>query len=170
MAKVLRPNGSQAGPFVMTEMPSPFLGRYYFDYISSVVDPEGEYFVMIVSPTDNLQTTKRMDLYLFPDLSAQITALNSLIATLADQIAEIATQIIQISLDADSIEASASQLTLIAFNLQTIANSIISSVVPAAITSAVQDHSLIKGEVTNSETIAGEVLFGDVILGVVEDI
>lgn len=60
---VLKPDNSTAGVFALAECQAPFLGRYYFDFLTNLTDPEGEYFAMIVSPTENYQTTQRISLY-----------------------------------------------------------------------------------------------------------
>jgi hypothetical protein len=62
-AMVVKPNGSLSGPFSLPEMASPFLGRYFFDYLTQTTDPEGEYFAMIISPTEGIQDTLRIPLY-----------------------------------------------------------------------------------------------------------
>ncbi len=62
-AAILKPDNSIAGVFPMMECPTPFSGRYYFDYITSSSDPQGEYFAMIVSPSEAQQQTLRISLY-----------------------------------------------------------------------------------------------------------
>lgn len=52
--KILKPNGSVHTFGLMTEFPDVgFEGIYYFVMPSNSVDPEGEYTVSIVSPTEN---------------------------------------------------------------------------------------------------------------------
>lgn len=66
---VRRPNNSTAGPFALAEMPSPFFGRYYFDFPTATSDPQGEYFALVISPTEMLQDTLRMPIYNSVDLT-----------------------------------------------------------------------------------------------------
>jgi hypothetical protein len=90
MALVLKPNGSMSGPYSLIELPGPMAGRYSFDYMTSISDPEGEYFAMIYSPSDSLQTTKRLSLYLKPnDLQPQIDILNEQIALLTSMMTSL---------------------------------------------------------------------------------
>lgn len=62
VAMVRKPNGVVSGPFVLTEMPAPFTGRYSFDFLSNLTDPEGAYIVMISSASENIQITTKFEL------------------------------------------------------------------------------------------------------------
>lgn len=63
VAAVLRPDNVPLGPFPMPELGSPFLGRYAFNLSTSPLSPEGEYLIMILSPTENIQTTLKVPVY-----------------------------------------------------------------------------------------------------------
>ena len=90
VAFVIKPNNSIAGPYPMTEFPSPFLGRYFFDFITNSLDPEGEYFVAIYSPSDSTTTTKRVSLYLKP---ASQASLDAAATSISDELEEISDQV-----------------------------------------------------------------------------
>lgn len=89
-AVIMKPDQSIAGPFTMTEMPSVFAGRYFFDFITSSSDPEGEYFAAIFSPTENFQTTFRLSLY---QKTATQASLNASVTSISDELEEIGDQV-----------------------------------------------------------------------------
>jgi len=175
MVKILRPDGTQLGPFMMAELPVPFTGVYYYDLATTTSDLEGEWLAIIV-PVGAPQSFARIPLYLRPDLSSEIASLNDLILQLQMQIAEIGDQVTQIGEEvsqitnvADDLESTATDLETIADQLQITSNSIISAVVPAFIEGAVQEIIMIKGEVVDNSAIIGEVQIEGTIIGVVED-
>lgn len=60
-AYALKPNGSIAGPFPMPEFSSiAFRGLYYFDLITSLVDPEGDWIISILSPTEGIRNPSKV--------------------------------------------------------------------------------------------------------------
>ena len=92
-AIVVKPNNVLAGPFPLVEFAAPLSGRYYFDYITSASDPEGEYFCAIYAANDSMnQTTQRISLYKKPAdidltvLEAELEALNGLLGSLASSL------------------------------------------------------------------------------------
>ena len=89
-AFIFKPNLTTAGPFPMTEMPSVFAGRYYFDFITSAGDPEGEYVALIYSPTEGIQTTHRISLYANvvtqTSFDTAVAAINSNLSKVSDQV------------------------------------------------------------------------------------
>lgn len=97
-ALVLKPDLSVSGPYAMTEMPSAFRGRYFFDFITSASDPEGEYVTMIVSPSENIQTTIRLSLYarLVTQLgfNQAISVINAELEEITDQVNFITASVI----------------------------------------------------------------------------
>jgi hypothetical protein len=82
VSTVLKPNGNVVGVFRLVEFPSPMKGRYYFDFLTSANDTEGEYFAAIFSPSEGIQDTLRISLYLALDtniLSAKVDSLSDAI-------------------------------------------------------------------------------------------
>lgn len=63
VAVVVKPNGGMVGVFPMREFPAPFTGQYYYDYLSGQGDPQGEYFSLVISPTEQTQDSARISLY-----------------------------------------------------------------------------------------------------------
>jgi hypothetical protein len=63
IAYVLKPNGVTAGPYALAEGAVPFAGVYMFTYLSQYVDPQGEYAVVIYSPSEGIRVHYRMSLY-----------------------------------------------------------------------------------------------------------
>lgn len=74
----------------MTELPSIFGGRYYFDFITNSGDPEGEYIAVIYSPNEGIQVTHRLSLYTNTvtqtSFDTAITAVNSKLSSVLDQV------------------------------------------------------------------------------------
>ena len=62
-ALVFRPDGITSGPFALVPLPIMFSGMYYFDFLTSVSDPEGSYLAYIISPTEGVTDSVRFDLY-----------------------------------------------------------------------------------------------------------
>lgn len=89
-ALIIKPDSSIAGPYALTEMPSAFRGRYFFDFITSASDPEGEYMAMIVSPSENIQTTVRLSLYA---RAVSKVHFDDSVSAITDQLEEIADQV-----------------------------------------------------------------------------
>jgi hypothetical protein len=78
-AVVLKPDNTLAGVFPMNAVGfGAFYGVYYFDFITTTSDPEGEYFVMVNSPTENNTSHLRLSLYLATDLTNITTLLNQI--------------------------------------------------------------------------------------------
>jgi hypothetical protein len=90
VAFILKPDLNISGPHQMIEMPSVFAGRYFFDFITGVGDPEGEYVAAIYSPSENLETTVRIPLY---KQAASQTSLDAFATTVTDQLEEITDQV-----------------------------------------------------------------------------
>jgi len=63
VALVLKPDLSISGPYPMVELPGYFRGLYYFDLITNPSDPQGEYVVLMVSPTEGTKDVYRIPLY-----------------------------------------------------------------------------------------------------------
>ena len=82
-AFVLKPNLTSIGPFMLTELPSVFGGRYYFDLMTGPTDPTGEYIAAIFSPAEGIQTTHRVSLYDPPATEAELAAAVANISTAA---------------------------------------------------------------------------------------
>jgi len=55
IAQVMKPNGSVAGVYSLTELSGFFAGIYYFDYTTLSTDPVGEYIVMVYSPSESVR-------------------------------------------------------------------------------------------------------------------
>lgn len=62
-AVVFKPDNTIAGVFPLTEIGGMFAGCYYYDFVSSTSDREGEYFSRVVSPTEDLSDIVRFGLY-----------------------------------------------------------------------------------------------------------
>lgn len=63
-AKIIKPNGSVIGPFVLTEMTEPgFEGNYFFTFSTSLSDPEGDYIGSIISPDESHKTNFKVSIY-----------------------------------------------------------------------------------------------------------
>ena len=94
----MKPDGSIAGPYIMREMPSVFAGRYFFDFLTSATDPQGEYFAVIFSPTENFQTTFRLSLYQIPasqiSVDTGITNIMNAVDEVIDQVDFISANVI----------------------------------------------------------------------------
>lgn len=61
-AVVLKPDLSQAGVFPLAELGGLFHGCYYYDYLSSTSDPEGQYFSRVISLTEDIEDIVRFQL------------------------------------------------------------------------------------------------------------
>lgn len=100
---VIKPNGVRVGPYPLSEMLAPFQGRYYFDFMTSGSDPAGEYFALVVSPSEQIQDTKRISLYVDPSAvvqaaADQITAASdAILASVATIEAELAAMTIAVN-------------------------------------------------------------------------
>lgn len=169
VAVVKKSNNSNAGPYPMAEMPSPFQGRYYFDLITTTSDPAGEWTVLIVSPTDGIQTTKELSLYPPVDISSQVAQLAALLMTLSGQIDDISAALITIETAAGDITAAATTVEQAASDLQVISRTIVSAVVPALITGGVSSNK-VQGEIKDNTKLAGSQLKDDTQLsGTISD-
>lgn len=57
IARVFKPDGSQAGNYPLIAISGVhFSGFYYFDYITSVGDDLGDYIGVVISPTEGIKT------------------------------------------------------------------------------------------------------------------
>lgn len=62
-----KPNGAVAGPFPLVEfVSSRFRGLYYFDLLTSVSDPTGDWVINVISPSENIKTPVKVK---FTDLA-----------------------------------------------------------------------------------------------------
>lgn len=66
VAMVYRPDGAVVGPIPLVEIGGAFAGIYAANYISDVLDPEGEYLVAYVSPTDMIRAPARFTMEVRP--------------------------------------------------------------------------------------------------------
>ena len=63
-AKVIKPNGLVMGPFNLSEITEPgFEGNYFFNFSTSLSDPEGDYFGTIFSADENHRTNFKVSVY-----------------------------------------------------------------------------------------------------------
>lgn len=62
VAKVMKPNNAVLGVYALSALPGgvDFAGLYYFDLITSTLDPEGEWVVVIQSPTEGIKDAQRI--------------------------------------------------------------------------------------------------------------
>lgn len=151
-ARILRPDGSQSGPFTMIEASAPFGGRYFVDLISMPTDPEGEYFIAIQSPSEGIQTTERVSLYSDISIQTQISELNDIINNLNS---------ISVNLSNAATAVSAASNTIVDTSLviQTAATGIdyCASVLNVACTTIYESALSIDNAALNINTSANEI-------------
>ncbi|MHA2064103.1 MAG: hypothetical protein ACXABY_06955 [Candidatus Thorarchaeota archaeon] len=58
------PDGTTDGPFAMTELPAPFLGTYFYDYSTSVADPQGVYVFQVTSVNEGNHKSSKTENFL----------------------------------------------------------------------------------------------------------
>lgn len=67
IARVIKPNNVVEGNFPLVALPDPaFVGTYYFDFFTSLSDPEGTYIGMILSPQENVRSTFKLVIFANP--------------------------------------------------------------------------------------------------------
>jgi hypothetical protein len=173
-AAVIKPDNSIAGPYALMELPAPFSGRYYFDFITTLSSPTGEYVIMIVSPSENIQTTKTISIYQDPAASiemaaAAINAAATSITAVSVQLSNSNTQLISTvnDLAAEVVQLTSSLEQLQAVSAQILENSqLIANIIPLleTISSSISSVLLtqtIEGVVTDNEAVVGDSGFGD---------
>lgn len=97
-AVVLKPDESVSGPFNLIGAPSGFAGVYFFDFYTQNSDPQGNYLVKIISPTEQIQTSYRfgmnqvpaIDQSAFQAIATQITAAANEIQSLIGSLSSMA--------------------------------------------------------------------------------
>lgn len=163
IALVIKPNGSIAGPYQMSEAAAPFGGRYYAQFLTSTSDPEGEYLAEIFSPSESPNPSPlRVPLYLRPDLSAQITQLQQSVTALTADIAAFQVTAGQIAPGITAIQGFVQVLPkILAANLPKEVEGIVIDGGPMA---AEVDAEGITGQVLGIDPPAGGI-YSDAILG-----
>ena len=92
-AKVLRPDNSVIGTFPLSPSPggASFSGLYYFDLVTAVTDPPGEWMAMVESPSEGIRSPLKVSCEKneFPDIKAKLDALSlTLVGSIMDGVVE----------------------------------------------------------------------------------
>lgn len=92
-AKVLRPDNAVVGTFPLSPSPggASFSGLYYFDLITSVSDPAGEWMAMVDSPSEGIRSPLKVSFERneFIDINAKLDALSlTLVGSIMDGVVE----------------------------------------------------------------------------------
>lgn len=99
--KIQKPNGSIVGIFNMIEYTDiDFKGMYFFDYITSLADPAGDYVAIIVSTSENHRVSKKFNM--FRDPATAILNVGRLSVNLEGEIE--AEELLDMEVPQDSIE------------------------------------------------------------------
>lgn len=125
VALVYRPDGNIQGPFVLVEGTGVFLGVYSYNLSTSVNDPEGEYLVAYVSPTENIRAMARFTRELRPSGSTGLVVLPSPVA------------VVGIVSESPTVQAQVSEVGISAVVDDTVVEGVVSeSLIAAAIAEA----------------------------------